>query len=157
MRTVIAVLLVAGLAVLGVPRLGGVASLGAQQGATVSGEGFAPNSQVELVDANNNVIATATADANGKITFTNVPEGDLTLVGEDSDGNRVATTGASRLAALLVGRILPVYSLVAPCQAGAALRKICSRTSDSRHRPRNGGTRRAVGARLATSRPYRRG
>ena len=157
MRTVIAVLLVPGLAVLGMPRLGGVASLGAQQGATVSGEGFAPNSQVELVDANNNVIATATADANGKITFTNVPEGDLTLVGEDSDGNRVATTGASRLAALLLGRILPVYSLVAPCQAGAALRKICSRTSDSRHRPRNGGTRRAVGARLATSRPYRRG
>src|SRR5690349_4928495 len=32
--------------------------------------------------------------------------------------------GASRLAALLLPQILPVFSLVAPCQPGAALRDL---------------------------------
>src|SRR5436190_5179883 len=32
--------------------------------------------------------------------------------------------GASRLAALLLSQILPVFSVVAPCQAGAALRDL---------------------------------
>jgi hypothetical protein len=33
---------------------------------------------------------------------------------------------ASRLAALLVAQILPVFSLLAPCQPGAALRDLCN-------------------------------
>src|SRR5262245_27794733 len=32
--------------------------------------------------------------------------------------------GASRLAALLLSQILPVFSVVAPCQSGAALRDL---------------------------------
>ena len=87
MRPVIAVLLVAGLVVLGVPHVGGVALLAAQQGITVTGEGFCVDSTVSLVDADGNIVATATADANGSVTFSGVAEGEFTLVGEDCDGN----------------------------------------------------------------------
>ena len=36
-----------------------------------------------------------------------------------------STSDASRLAALLLPQILPVFSVVAPCQPGAALRDLC--------------------------------
>ena len=41
--------------------------------------------------------------------------------------------GASRLPALLPGRILPVCSLVAPCQPGAARRQVCQVISGTHH------------------------
>ena len=90
MRTAIAVFLVAGLVGLGVPPMGGVASLSAQQGASITGGGFAPGTGVSLVDANGVVIATATADASGNVTFTGVPAGNYSLVGLDDADTRVA-------------------------------------------------------------------
>ncbi len=119
MRTAIAVLLVAGLAVLGVPHLGGLASLGAQQGATVSGEGFAPGSEVTLVDVNNNVIATGTADAAGNVTFTNVPIGNFTLVGVDAAGSAVASTAVVTATAIADG--VAVVAGVATAVTGGVL------------------------------------
>src|SRR4029453_7695241 len=41
--------------------------------------------------------------------------------------------GASRLAALLLPHIFPICSVVAPCQPGAALRKVCRRASEPGH------------------------
>ena len=51
----------------------------------------------------------------------------------ESEGPDHFPGGASRLASLLLGRIRPVCSLVAPCQTGAALQKVCPRPSDSEH------------------------
>jgi len=45
-------------------------------------------------------------------------------------GSRVGDPG---LAALLLPQILPVFSVVAPCDPGAALRTMCHRISDSGH------------------------
>ena len=73
--TVVAAVIVADLALLGVPHFGGTATLGAQQGATVSGSGFAAGNSVYLVDANDNVVATATADTSGNVSFSNAAEG----------------------------------------------------------------------------------
>ena len=94
MRTVIAVLLVAGLAVFGVPHLGGVASLAAQDFVlTVTGQGFCPNSEVRLIDADNNIVARAMADENGDVGFTDVGRGEYTVSGQDCEGN--ALTGVA--------------------------------------------------------------
>ena len=41
--------------------------------------------------------------------------------------------GASRLPALLLGRILPVCSLVAPWQPGAARRQVCQAMCETHH------------------------
>src|SRR4051794_18671690 len=46
------------------------------------------------------------------------PSGPSTLIKDHLAG------GASRLAALLLPQILPVFSVVAPCQPGAALREL---------------------------------
>jgi hypothetical protein len=120
MRTVIAVVLVAGLALLGVPHFGGMATVSAQQGATVSGSGFAAGSSVQLMDVNNNVVATATADASGNVTFTNVAEGNVTLVGEDAAGNAVATTAAVTAAAVAAGTAIAAGAATAAVAVGAA-------------------------------------
>lgn len=90
---------------MGVPNLGGVVSLHAQAGAgaTVTGGGFAANSTVQLVDVNNNVVATATADAAGNVTFTNVTPGNFSLVGISGTGVSVATTATVTAAAVAAG------------------------------------------------------
>src|SRR5215470_12949107 len=50
--------------------------------------------------------------------FAHVPSGPSTLIKGHLTG------GASRLAALLLPQILPVFSVVAPCHPGAALRDL---------------------------------
>ena len=90
----------------------------AQSGVTVNGEGFAPNSEVTLVDAND-VIATGTADASGNVTFTNVPEGNFMLVGVDAAGNVVATTAAVTGAAVAAGAAIAAGAATAAVAATA--------------------------------------
>lgn len=130
MRDVIVVLLVAGLAIIGVPSLGGIASLQAQQGATVTSQGFAPNSVVSLVDANSNVIATATADAAGNVTFSNVAAGNFSVVGTNAAGSAVATTAAVTAAAVAAGAAVAAAGVATAAVAvGAAAGAVAAATA----------------------------
>src|SRR5438128_11626757 len=60
------------------------------------------------------------------------PSGASTLIKDHLAG------GASRLAALLLPQILPVFSVVAPCEPGAALRDLVlvQRGQATRYNPR---------------------